>query len=78
MAVARHGSFRGAAEELHLSPSAASTHVQRLEEETSLKLLERTSRKVSLIAAGDKLMLHSKSVLSKLRAIVRDLIAKFG
>lgn len=78
MAVAKHGSFRRASEELHLSPSAASTHVQRLEEEIGLKLLERTTRKVLLTAACEKLMLHSKSVLSELRSVVRDLREEAG
>jgi DNA-binding transcriptional LysR family regulator len=73
MAVAQLGSFRQAAEQLHRSPSAISTHVQQLEQEIGLLLLERTTRKVCLTAAGEKLLLHSKSVLAELRSVVQDL-----
>lgn len=73
LAVAHCGSFRRAAEQLHRSPSAVSTHVQQLEDEIGLMLLERTTRQVSLTSAGEKLLMRSQGILSDLRSVVQDL-----
>ncbi len=52
VAVARQQSFAGAARELGLTVSAVSKQVQRLEQELCVKLLNRTTRKVSLTEEG--------------------------
>jgi DNA-binding transcriptional LysR family regulator len=52
-AIARHGSFTRAAEELHLAQSALSQQVRRLEAELGVDLLTRTSRSVSVTDAGE-------------------------
>jgi DNA-binding transcriptional LysR family regulator len=47
-AVARHGSFTKAAEELYLAQSAISQQIRRLERELGVEVFRRTSRRVEL------------------------------
>ena len=50
--VAELSSFRKAADVLHVSQPAFSRRIEKLEEALGVKLLERTTRKVSLTAVG--------------------------
>ena len=50
--VAELKSFTAAAERLGLSPAMTSKHIQRVEERVGARLLNRTSRSVSLTEAG--------------------------
>ncbi|KQP49218.1 LysR family transcriptional regulator [Pseudorhodoferax sp. Leaf274] len=50
--VAELSNFRKAAEALHVSQPAFSRRIEKLEEALGVKLLERTTRKVSLTAVG--------------------------
>jgi Transcriptional regulator len=52
LAVSRQQSFVAAARELGLTPSAVSKQIQHLEEELGVKLLNRTTRRVSLTEEG--------------------------
>ncbi len=45
-AIARHGSFREAAEELHVAQSALSRQIQKLEQELGVPLFQRHARGV--------------------------------
>ncbi len=54
--VARHGSFRAAARELAIAPSAVSQAVAMLEADLGISLLLRTTRSVSLTEAGQHLL----------------------
>ncbi|WP_242111793.1 transcriptional regulator GcvA [Luteimonas aquatica] len=54
-AAARHASFKQAAEELALSPTAISHQVRQLEERLGLALFERRTRQVALTEAGERL-----------------------
>lgn len=58
-AASRTRSFRRAAEELHLSPSAVSHAVRRLEDSLGAALFERDGRALHLSAAGEALMRHT-------------------
>ena len=51
-AVAELGSFRKAAETVHISQPAFSRRIEKLEEALGVRLLERTTRRVSLTAVG--------------------------
>ncbi|MFD2262398.1 LysR substrate-binding domain-containing protein [Lacibacterium aquatile] len=51
-AVARHLSFRKAAEELLIGQSAVSHHIRALEEDLGLPLFERVGRGVALTSSG--------------------------
>jgi DNA-binding transcriptional LysR family regulator len=50
--IVETGSFAGAAARLDMSPSMASQHVKRLEERLGARLLNRTTRKISLTEIG--------------------------
>lgn len=54
-ATARRASFKGAATELFVTPTAISHQIRVLEEYLSLRLLHRTSRKVTLTPQGQEL-----------------------
>ena len=55
-AAARHRSFRKAGEERGVTASAISHAVRNLEERVGLRLLNRTTRSVSLTDAGNALL----------------------
>lgn len=56
LAIARERSFTRAAAKLGVSPSALSHAVRLLEERLGIRLLTRTTRRVSLTEAGEKLL----------------------
>ncbi len=56
LAVARHGSFRRAAAERRVSPSALSHVIRGLEGTLAVRLFNRTSRSTSLTEAGRHLL----------------------
>jgi DNA-binding transcriptional LysR family regulator len=52
LAVAEHGSFRGAAAHLRVTPAAVSQAIRSLEARVGLPLFQRTTRHVALTEAG--------------------------
>jgi DNA-binding transcriptional LysR family regulator len=66
-AAGRTGSFRGAALELNLSPSAVSHAVRSLEHSLGTVLFERAGRSVRLSADGEALMRHVGRAFDDLR-----------
>jgi DNA-binding transcriptional LysR family regulator len=74
LAVARAGSFRRAAEALHLSQPALSQHVRELEAELGPRLFERSGRTVALTEAGRVLQEHAHRLFATLQG-ARDAIA---
>jgi DNA-binding transcriptional LysR family regulator len=64
VAVARHGQFTRAAEELWITQSALSQQVRRLEAELGVELLRRTTRGVRLTPAGEELLPRAETVLA--------------
>jgi DNA-binding transcriptional LysR family regulator len=65
--AARHGSFRAAASELNLSPSAISHAILKLEQTLGTNLFERDGRIVRLSPDGETLMLHVGLAFDELR-----------
>lgn len=63
-AVASTLNFRLAAKRVALSPAAFSDRIQRLEADLGAPLLERTTRKVALTAAGERLLPHARRILA--------------
>jgi DNA-binding transcriptional LysR family regulator len=57
-----------AGRELRLSPAVASAHISKLEEELGVRLVHRTTRKVSLTEEGLTFLPHAEEVLSSLEA----------
>ena len=58
-----HGSFRGAARELRLSPSVVSHHISQLEEHLGVALIYRTTRKLTLTREGERLLRATHNML---------------
>ncbi|CAN7763373.1 LysR substrate-binding domain-containing protein [Caballeronia sp. LjRoot31] len=65
-AVVDAGSFVGASETLRMSKAAVSRHVDSLEQRLSVRLLQRTTRRLSLTEEGRLFYQRSKEVLSAL------------
>jgi DNA-binding transcriptional LysR family regulator len=65
--VADRGSFARAADELELSRAAASGHVAALEKHLGVRLLHRTTRRVTLTAEGSEFLGRSRRILDDLR-----------
>jgi DNA-binding transcriptional LysR family regulator len=64
-----------AGQELNLSPAVASTHISKLEKALGIRLVHRTTRKVSLTEDGQVFLPHAEEVLASVesaRAAVGD------
>lgn len=64
--VVQAGSFAGGAERLGLAPSVASKHVAKLERTLGARLLQRSTRKLSLTEAGAAYYAHCARVVEEL------------
>ncbi|MBL4635857.1 MAG: LysR family transcriptional regulator [Kofleriaceae bacterium] len=71
--VARLGSFTGAARELELSTTAVSRYVSQLEDHLKTRLLQRTTRKLSLTAPGTAYLDKCERLLADLEELEEDL-----
>ena len=67
--VAELKSFTGAAERLDMSPTMASRHVRYLEDRLGTRLLNRTSRHVSLTESGSLYFNQAKQTLEALEDV---------
>src|ERR671928_87660 len=72
-AVARHGSFTKAAEELYLAQSAISQQIRRLEAELGVEVFHRTSRRVELTAEGRVILGYAQRVLAEVDGLQSEL-----
>lgn len=77
-AVRNHGSVRGAAAALHVTTSAVSQQLAKLERETGQQLLARSGRGVRLTDAGLLLSRHADRILSQVELAHADLEAHRG
>lgn len=66
--VAATNNISMAGKELGLSPAVASAHISKLEEELGVRLIHRTTRKVSLTEEGVAFLPHAEEVLSSIEA----------
>ncbi len=71
-AVAEHLHFRDAAAALGMSQPALSGAVSALEEALGVQLLERTTRKVLLSPAGERLAVRAKAVLDAVGELMEE------
>ena len=71
--VANRLSFTKAAIELFITQPAISKHIQELEEQYKIKLFDRNGSKISLTAAGEVLLKHTKSIFEIYREIDFDM-----
>ena len=76
LSVAQHRSFRRAAAELGVTPSAISQAVRTLEARVGATLFIRTTRSVGLTEAGERFLSRAKPAFEELVAaseVARDL-----
>jgi len=68
-AIARTGSFAGAARELGKVPSALTYSVRQLEDAMDVLLFDRSARHAQLTAAGQELLLEGRRLLIEIDAV---------
>lgn len=69
--------FGRTGERMHLSPSAISRTIKRMEEEVGQRLLERDKRSVHLTAAGSALLQYAQQHLAQWRGFVESLQPRY-
>ncbi|MFI9583210.1 LysR family transcriptional regulator [Streptomyces sp. NPDC052236] len=77
-ALARHGSVSGAADGLHVTTSAVSQQMAKLEREVGQQLLAKNGRGVRLTDAGRLLADHAARILSQVELAQSDIEAQRG
>lgn len=73
--IARAGTIVGAAEKLHLTPSAVSHQLSRLEHEIGVALVERGPRSIRFTHAGRRLADHAQRIADDIAAAEQELSA---
>jgi DNA-binding transcriptional LysR family regulator len=73
VAVADRLSFRGAASQLGVTPSALSHSMRQLEERLRVRLLNRTTRSVSVTDAGRRLLDRLRPAIDQIDGALEDL-----
>lgn len=73
LAVARHSSLLAAAEQLHLTPSAVSKALRRLEDSLSSELFDRSTRQLILNSAGKLLLERGQHLMALAEQTAADL-----
>lgn len=73
VAVAERQNFARAATQLGMVPSTISQTIKSLEGRLGVRLLNRTTRKVSLTDAGERLLTRARPALAELEASLGDL-----
>tara|TARA_R110002049_G_scaffold165815_1_gene331699 strand:- start:1232 stop:2113 length:882 start_codon:yes stop_codon:yes gene_type:complete len=76
VAVVDVGSFVGAADALSLSKAAVSRHVNELESRLGIRLLHRTTRRLSLTAEGDVFLARCRDLLSGLEEAEAEITSR--
>ncbi|GAA4909911.1 DNA-binding transcriptional LysR family regulator [Stackebrandtia albiflava] len=77
-AVANHGAVGLAARNLHVTTSAVSQQIDKLEREVGQELVVRQGRGVRLTDAGRLLAEHARDILSRMEQAEADLAAQQG
>lgn len=78
LTLARHRSFRRAADEIGCTPSALSHALKALEERLDLRLFNRTTRSVALTEAGERLLARIAPAFRDIDDALEDLDAMRG
>jgi DNA-binding transcriptional LysR family regulator len=73
LAIARHRSFRKAADAMGVTPSALSHALRGTEERVGVRLLNRTTRSVALTEAGERLFARINPAFRDIQDAIEDL-----
>ncbi|ARP85542.1 LysR family transcriptional regulator [Bordetella genomosp. 9] len=65
--VAKHGSLSAAARELDMTPPAATKRLAQLEQRLGVRLVNRTTRRISLTSEGETYLRHAGRILEQIR-----------
>jgi len=74
--AARLGSFKAAAAELSISPTAVSHHISNLEQRLNVSLFRRETRKVTLTSPGKELAVATSQGFQTINAALEDISRK--
>jgi DNA-binding transcriptional LysR family regulator len=74
--VIEHNSFTAAAEKLGIQKSTISRRIAQLEDELSVRLLQRTTRKLNLTSEGQELFSRCKPLLDELASVEDQVVSK--
>jgi DNA-binding transcriptional LysR family regulator len=75
--VAQKGGFTAAGQAAGLSQSAMTRQIQGIERRLGMPLFERTTRRIRLTPAGQRLLDKSDSIVKEIGRVLRDLDAEF-
>ena len=78
IALAQEGSFTRAARKVNIVQSGLSNSIKELEEELGTRLVERTTRKVSITETGMLFLPHARATLASLEGAVQAVRAQDG
>lgn len=70
IAVAERGSFRAAADQIHLSPPALSRRIEKLESILGTRLFNRTTRDVELTSIGRVFLERARAAIDDLESAI--------
>jgi DNA-binding transcriptional LysR family regulator len=73
VAIAELGGFNKAAQQLHITQTALTRRVQKLEAYLGLKLLDRTTRRVELTAVGREFLPQARGIVQEMTSAVERL-----
>lgn len=73
VAVARHTNFTRASEELHMTQAGLSAMIRELEAQVGIRLFERTTRRVRLTPAGERLLPVATRALAEIGSAFQGL-----
>jgi LysR family transcriptional regulator, glycine cleavage system transcriptional activator len=76
--VARLLSFKAAAEELFVTPSAVSHQIKALEKQLGVELFRRNVRTITLTDAGSHYLKHVDDILARLLSVTEQLRVSYG
>jgi len=76
--AAQEQSFKAAAEELYITPSAVSHQIKTLETQLGIVLFDRGPHSLTLTEAGKKYLLSIDAIFSRLEAVTEQLRIHYG
>lgn len=69
LTLARLGSFRGTAREMHATPAAISLRIKALEAELGIPLIDRAAATFRLTDQGERILIHARAVVQAARSL---------
>src|SRR5947209_17646437 len=78
VALADERNFTRAAAREHVAQPALSQQIRRLEDEVGLALVERTTRRMAITAAGEMLVARARRILAEVEAAQEEMQALRG